>query len=96
MAIDLGYSKSMYNLGYYYEHTEKNYDLMKKYYLMAINLKCKSSFNNYESYCITNNLDFELFKLRMKHQRMTSRKNIINIINTISSKNKTYKEENFS
>ena len=36
MAIDNGCSCSMYNLGNYYQNVEKNYDLMKKYYLMAI------------------------------------------------------------
>jgi hypothetical protein len=36
MAIDKGNLNAMNNLGYYYENIEKNYDLAKKYYLMAI------------------------------------------------------------
>ncbi|MDD5133717.1 MAG: hypothetical protein PHO49_04740 [Candidatus Nanoarchaeia archaeon] len=37
MAIEKGNIGSMYNLGHYYKFKEINYDLMKKYYLMAIN-----------------------------------------------------------
>jgi TPR repeat protein len=36
MAIDKDNTVAMNNLGYYYQDTEKNYDLMKQYYLMAI------------------------------------------------------------
>ena len=32
MAIEQDHSKAMDNLGFYYHHVEKNYDLMKKYY----------------------------------------------------------------
>jgi hypothetical protein len=34
MAIDKGNVEALYNLGLYYEQKEKNYDLMKKYYLL--------------------------------------------------------------
>ena len=37
MVIELKDISAMFNLGLYYKEIEKNYDLMKKYYLMAIN-----------------------------------------------------------
>ena len=36
MAIEKGNSEAMFNLGLYYQTIDKSYDLMKKYYLMAI------------------------------------------------------------
>lgn len=38
MAIILDNANSMYNLGHYYFRI-KNYELMKKYYLMAIRFR---------------------------------------------------------
>ena len=45
MAIELGHSKSMYNLAIYYEQIEKNYPLAIKYYLMAIELGHSDAMN---------------------------------------------------
>ena len=38
MAIDYGSKHSMFNLGYYYHHIEKNYTMMKKHYLDSFEL----------------------------------------------------------
>ena len=45
MAIELGNSIAMYNLGCHYHFIEKNYDLMNKYYIMAIKLLNKNIVN---------------------------------------------------
>ena len=41
---------SMFNLANYYEDEEKDYKLMKKYYLMAIKKDCIDSMFNLGSY----------------------------------------------
>jgi hypothetical protein len=50
MSINNGNINTMYKLGLYYEKNEINYELMKKYYLMAIkegNLKAKKRLDNF-------------------------------------------------
>ena len=51
MAIKLGDSKSMYNLGLHYELVEKDYGLMSQYYLMAIKLDHAKTIKK----CVDNN-----------------------------------------
>lgn len=51
-AIKLNDSYGMYNLGFYYQHVEKDYELMNQYYLMAVKLHNKRAIeiccdNNY-------------------------------------------------
>jgi TPR repeat protein len=46
MAISLENPYAKYNLGNYYENIEKNYDLMKKYFLMAIEKGNAHAMNN--------------------------------------------------
>jgi len=50
MAIDKGNTIAMNELGFYYQHAERNYDPMKKYYLMGINKgnsDCMHNLGNY-------------------------------------------------
>ena len=65
MAIDKGNSEAIHSLGDYYHYTEKNYDLMKKYYLMAIDKGNDTSVTNiltvmnpFDLYMLTNNKEF--------------------------------------
>ena len=54
MAIELGNSWAMNNLGYYYQYIEKDYPQMKKYYRMAIELgDCSETLYYLENYCDT-------------------------------------------
>ena len=46
MAIEKNNSDAMYDLGYYYHSIEKDYDNMKKYYLMAIEKGNSKAMNN--------------------------------------------------
>ena len=43
-------STSMHNLGIYHQYTDKNYDEMKKYYLMAIEKGCLDSMHDLGNY----------------------------------------------
>ena len=43
MAIEHNCVNSMYSLGHYYQYKEKDYELMKKYYLIAIKHNCIDS-----------------------------------------------------
>jgi hypothetical protein len=47
----------MFNLGYYY-FTIKDYELMKKYYIMAIEKECLRSINNLQVYFEYKDLKF--------------------------------------
>jgi hypothetical protein len=91
MAVDLKDTGAMYNLAAYY--AEKDYDLMKKYYLMAIKLNDQKSFDGLKLYYQSNNFHSKLLKLAIKYQNLTTRENIITILNTSGLKNKTPKEE---
>ncbi len=62
MAIKLGHSDSMFNLGYYYKEIEKDYDQMKKYYLMAIELGDSDSMFNLGNYYKEIEKDYEQMK----------------------------------
>ena len=66
MAVDKGNCEAMVSLGHYYYTVEENYDLMKKYYLMAAeNKSCKSAGNiramrALAHYYRKNEIDYEL------------------------------------
>jgi len=48
--------------GVYYQYTEKNYDLMKKYYLMAIELNHSDAMNNLADYYEYTEKNYDLMK----------------------------------
>lgn len=50
ICIEKGCTKSMNNLGKYYQNVEKDYEKMKEYYLMAIELNNTESINNMIGY----------------------------------------------
>ena len=50
MAIDKGDLYAIYYLGSYYEEIEKNYDQMKKYFLMAIDKNDEDAMTHLGSY----------------------------------------------
>jgi hypothetical protein len=52
----------MNNLGFYYYQTEKNYDLMKKYYLMAIDGGLSNSMNDLGYYYLHIKKDYDMMK----------------------------------
>jgi tetratricopeptide (TPR) repeat protein len=62
MAIDKKCSKSMYNMGLYYENIKK-YDKMKHYYEMAIQFNCHKSMCNLGGYYQYVEKDYD----KMKH-----------------------------
>jgi TPR repeat protein len=66
MAIEKDYSNAMNNLGIYYQKIEKDYDQMKKYYLMAIEKGHTDAINNLETYYQLNNDTLSLLKLYIK------------------------------
>ena len=50
MAINAGNSSAMYNFGFYYKETEKDYLKMKQYFLMAINSGNSNAMYNFGFY----------------------------------------------
>jgi tetratricopeptide (TPR) repeat protein len=62
MAIELGNSEAMNNLGYYYHFIEKNYDKMFEYYLMAIDLGNSNAMNNLGHYYHYTKENYDLAK----------------------------------
>ena len=56
MEIDTGSLDAMYCLGWYYQLIEKDYDLMKKYYFMAIDKDHSTALKNLEYYYKKNKL----------------------------------------
>jgi hypothetical protein len=86
MAIDYDNTNSMYHLGFYYHYIEKNYDQMKKYYLMAIDREnYNAAVDNLSNYLNTNpNKLYDDFELYYPYL------NIINISNIRKSIIKNY------
>ena len=77
MAIKNGNHRAMCNLGTYYQLTEINYELMKKYYLMAIEKENIDAMNNLKKFydkSIKNNIDIYdeyLFKyINIEHEHI--------------------------
>ena len=55
-------------VGLYYKTIEKDYDQMKKYYLMAIELNNSNSMNNLALYYLNNKLEFYKLLLTLKNK----------------------------
>jgi len=62
MAINLGHSNAMDNLGVYYYIIEKNYDLAKIYYCMAIDLNNSLAMCNLALYYQKVEFNYELME----------------------------------
>ena len=62
MAIEKGHSHAMYNMAIYYDEIEKDYDQMKKYYLMAIEKGDSDAMNNLGFYYGTIEKDYDQMK----------------------------------
>ena len=56
IMIGKGHSDAMNNLGWYYKNVEKDYDKMKKNYLMAINKGNSYAMRSIVQYYKANNL----------------------------------------
>ena len=63
MAIDLGDSEAMLNLGLYYQDIEVDPELMKQYYLMVIEKGNSTAMNNLGYYYECTEVDPELMKM---------------------------------
>ena len=59
---DFSDSLELFYYGYYYKNLEKNYDLMKKYYFMAVELGSAGSMNNLAFYYNTVEKNYDLTK----------------------------------
>ena len=62
MTIEEGNLFAIYNLGHYYHFIEKDYDLMKKYYLMAIEGGDFDAMNNLGNYYQIVERNYDLMK----------------------------------
>jgi len=62
LITNFRHALAMNNLGIYYDEVEKNYDLMKQCYLMAIELKDTSAMNNLGFYYEEIEKDYDLMK----------------------------------
>jgi hypothetical protein len=88
----------MYYLGYYYQFTEKDYELMKKYYFMAIELKHSLAMYYLGYYYQFTEKDYELMKkyyfmaIELKHS--LAMYNLKNSINKWELYNTLYEIEN--
>jgi hypothetical protein len=92
MAIDKNDTKSMFSLAYYYQYTEKDYTLMKKYLLLAIDKNDIISLNELIDYYTNNDLLIDKLEFFIKYINKIERKEIIKNINKIG-KNKLNKED---
>ena len=71
-------SSCMNNLGYYYQEIEKDYQMMKQYYLMAIEKNCLKAMDNLENYYSDNDVvEFykELLKIKIKNDLVQNKIN---------------------
>lgn len=73
-------SKTTFNLGYYYQYTEPNYVLMKRYYLISINLFNSKASNNMGLYYqhIENNY-LKMLEYYLKSIQLSNHKSLINL-----------------
>jgi TPR repeat protein len=81
---DKGDSNAMFKLGMYYQNIERDYDLMKKYYLLAAENKNMSAMNNLELFYFNNPLSFYLFLSKSKNKTQL----ITNKIKELKNNNK--------
>ena len=72
----------MHNLAFYYKHKEKNYDLMKQYYLMAIEQNNNDSMNGLAHYYEHTEKNYGLMKkyylMAIKHNDKYATNNLMN------------------
>jgi len=89
MAIEKDNSDAMYNLGNYYKMVEENYNLMEKYYLMAIDRECKLPIENLERYYKDTNNTMGLINLYLKINNKTKLSQLL-MGDSITNKIKKY------
>ena len=68
MMIDIDNSSAMNYLGLYYKKIEKNYDLMKRYYLMAIDKGNLKAMNNLGFYYQEVEKNYDMMKKYYKQK----------------------------
>ena len=82
MAIEKGNVNAMNNFGYYYNHTEINYDEMKKYYLMAIEKGCAIAMGNLGCYYNYTEINYNEMK---KYYLMAIEKGCVDSMNSLAN-----------
>jgi TPR repeat protein len=90
MSIDEGNNDVTYNLGYYYQYNEKNYELMKKYYLMSIDTNNVLSMTSLGDYYY----DIKEYELKfniIKDELTKINYDYVKIINNVNLNKKYYK-----
>ena len=79
-------SIEMLYLGYYYNNIEKDYNQMKKYYLMAIDKGDVNAMTNLVVYYKNENKDIKILKLYTLYSHFVTRSKIIDQFNTVACK----------
>ena len=92
MAIEKGCLDAMFNLGYYYDKIEHNYELMKEYYSMAIEKGHTKSMFNLGYYYQTKHYNYDLMK---KYYLMCNKYEYIGVNNYIIRSYFNYKSFNY-
>jgi len=90
MAIEKGNFDAMSNMGVYYKYGEKNYDEMKKYYIMAIEKGNSDAMFNLGYYYENTEINYDKMKkyylMAIKQGYSTTNKNLANYLNENISK----------